>query len=371
MDTIAHYLVNDIKLNQDFMYRQINELARYRSIVIGEFPKRESEKEYPFHDYFYMGDIQNWPDFITKNNIKAIHAHKGNHGARIVPLAKEYGIPLITSFRGQDASAHHNYFEVNREKFTDLIKEGSLFLPVCKYFKKEMVQLGFPKDRIGVMYGGIDLDRFTYSVRRMPKSRKIRILSVGRFIEKKGFDYLLVAFAMVHSKYPNTELVIIGKGSEKYKEKLEEITRLLNIQDAVTFKEPMYNQFIAEEMKNAHLFCLASYTTNKGNIEGIPNVLKEAMASGLPVVSTKHAGIPELIQHGKSGLLVEERDIEGLAKCIGKLIENPRSWAKLSYHARLKVNKDFDLRKQIAVQEKYYDLVIEFSRLVSKGENYR
>lgn len=368
MDTIAHYLVNDIKLNQDFMYRQINELKRYRSIVIGEFPVRESEKEYPFSDYFYLGDIKDWPAFIKEYNIKAIHAHKGNHGARILPLAREYGIPLITSFRGQDASAHHNYFEINREKFSDLMKHGSLFLPVCQYFRKEMIQLGFPANRIGVLYGGIDLDRFSYSVRRKPRRRKFRILSVGRFVEKKGFDILLVAFAMVHEKYPNTELVIVGKGSDKYKEKLEEIVKLLHIQDAVHFKEPMHNQFIAEEMKNAHLFCLPSYTTNKGNIEGIPNVLKEAMASGLPVISTKHAGIPELIQHGKSGWLVGERDIEGLAKGMGKLLNNTRWWAKLSYHARVKVNKDFNLTRQIAIQEKYYDWLLHASPYVAKEE---
>lgn len=97
MKTIAHFLSIDIKINQDFKYRQITNLKKYRSIVIGQFAQRNSEQDYPY-DYFYMEDITDWPAFIKKQNIKAILAHLGGDAAKILPVALHNKIPLIVSF---------------------------------------------------------------------------------------------------------------------------------------------------------------------------------------------------------------------------------------------------------------------------------
>lgn len=94
------------------------------------------------------------------------------------------------------------------------------------------------------------------------------------------------------------------------------------MEQSIEFKKEIKNDDIVKEFHHANLFCLPSYTTSKGSIEGIPNVLKEAMSCGVPVISTFHAGIPELIEHKKSGILVKERDDKALAKAIIKLIKN-------------------------------------------------
>lgn len=354
MKTIVHYLSSDIKVNQDFKYRQITQLKGYRSIVIGEFAKRDSEEEYPF-EYYYMNDITNWPRFIKEHRVKAIHAHLGGDGVKILPVALRHNLPLIVSFRGNDSSAQSEKRKINRDKYRDLKKHGSLFLPVCNFFKKELIKLGFRKDQIQVLYGGIDTDKFTFQKYKPNNGRSFRILSIGRLVQKKGFPDLIKSFRSVHKKYPKAKLVIVGKGEEKQREKLVKLINKYNLKSAVELKKEMKNGRVVKEFHKSDLFCLPSYTTAKGSIEGIPNVLKEAMSCGTPVVSTFHAGIPELIEHKKSGVLVKERDHKALTDAMIKLLKDPDKCRKYAKKARKKVKKHFNLRKQIEVQERYYN----------------
>lgn len=354
MDTIVHYLAEDIKVNQDFKYRQIVGLQSYRSIVIGEFPRRSSEREYPY-EYVYRGDIRNWGAFFKKHNVKAIHCHLGFDANKMLPIARRWNIPLIVSFRGNDASSLKRE---NKKAYRKLAKYGSLFLPVCKYFKKELIKLGFPKKRIKVLYGGIDTDKFYYRSAKPTKDGEFRILMVGRLAGKKGLPVLLRAFKIARSKLPKAKLVIVGKGKRKEKKELQRDIRAARLKDAVKLKGAMPNAKIVKEMHRADLFCLPSLTTRNGAIEGIPNVLKEAMACGVPVVSTFHAGIPELITHKKEGLLVKERDARALANAIVRLYRNPDRATAYAVRARRKVAKSFHLPTQIKVQEQYYDKLL-------------
>ncbi|MEX2460160.1 MAG: glycosyltransferase [Paenibacillaceae bacterium] len=352
--TIAHFLTNDIKVNQDFKYRQITNLKKYRPIVIGEFTQRNSEQEYPY-EYYYRGDITDWPTFINMHNIKAIHAHTGEDAAKILPVVILYKIPLIVSFRGNDISAPKKANEKNRINHQELIEHGSLFLPVCKFFKKKLIKLGFQKEKIKVMYGGIDIQKFAFREWNPNKERTYRILSVGRLVEKKGFPILIKAFRKVHNKFPKAKLVIVADGKAEQKKKLSKQIKKYNLEESIELEKKINNSDIVKEFHRADLFCLASYTTSKGGMEGIPNVLKESMSCGVPVVSTFHSGIPELIEHKGSGILTKERDVKGLAKAIIKLLGNPKQCEKYTTRAREKVEKDFNLTKQINVQEQYYD----------------
>lgn len=351
MDTIVHYLVEDIKVNQDFKYRQIVGIRSYRSIVVGEFPRRSSERDYPY-EYMYRGDIKDWGAFFEKHNVKAIHCHFGYDANKMLPIAMRWNIPLIVSFRGNDASSRKRD---NKKVYRKLAKYGSLFLPVCKFFKKELVKLGFPKQKIRVLYGGIDTDKFSFRGMKTTKDGNYRILMVGRLAGKKGLPVLLQAFKIVRSKLPKAKLVIVGKGEPREKKELRRDIRSNRLEAAVELKDAMPNADIVKEMHRSDLFCLPSHTTRNGAIEGIPNVLKEAMACGVPVVSTFHAGIPELIAHEKEGALVKEKDAKALAEAIIRLLRDPDRAAAYAIRARRKVVRSFHLPTQIKVQEQYYD----------------
>ena len=111
-------------------------------------------------------------------------------------------------------------------------------------------------------------------------------------------------------------------------------------------------------MKNSHIFILPSITSANGDKEGIPNVLKEAQATGMPVISTYHAGIPELVLNGRSGYLVKERDTNGLSERLIHLIENPDLWFEFGKIGRKHVEEQFNLHKQIMKLEKIYKEMI-------------
>jgi len=356
--TIAHYLSSDIKVNQEFKYRQITNLEQYRSIVIGDFPVRVSEQQYPF-EYYFIDEISDWPKFIEAHGIKAIHAHSGDDALKILPVATLYNIPLIVSFRGNDASAQKRKYKINQKKYKELIKHGSLFLPVCRFFKGELIKLGFSEDKIKVMYGGIDTDRFYFKKINVHKKRTFNILTVGRLVEKKGFAVLIKAFSLIHKAYPRTKLIIIGNGNLEQKRKLSKIIKKYKLSNFIEIKYDISNEQIVHVFHNADLFCLPSHTTRNGGLEGIPNVLKEAMSCGIPVISTFHAGIPELIQHKKSGLLVKENDSKALARAMIYLIRHPLLRKNYAIRARRKVQVHFNLANQIQVQEQYYALIID------------
>ncbi|WP_134699039.1 glycosyltransferase [Ammoniphilus sp. YIM 78166] len=307
-----------------------------------------------FEPVYHFPNIRNFAEFSRKNQIKLIHAHYGQLGIKLLRYVEGTGVPLVVSFRGKDITSYPRKKE-NRRKLTELFNQAELLLPVCSYFADRLIHLGCPKEKIRVLYGGVDLRKFAFQHRSEPPAgNPIRLLTIGRFTEKKGFTYLLQAFAKIHSQHPSTELRMIGRRGEVS----DEVKRLVNhlgLKRKVKIKEYLDHDKIAEELQKAHIFCLPSITAANGDMEGIPNVLKEAMAAGLPVVSTKHAGIPELIEHGKEGFLADERDVNGLTAMLEKLIVQPKQWKQLAVRGREKVEKNFNLQKQLALQAQFYE----------------
>ncbi|MCF7622713.1 MULTISPECIES: glycosyltransferase [Bacillaceae] len=206
-----------------------------------------------------------------------------------------------------------------------------------------------------VLYGGIELDLFPYSNRTLPTIGEIRVLSVGRLVDKKGFVTLIKAFKRIYTQYPNARLHIIGAGEDE--KRIKSTIAEYNLKDVVILRGAMDSKQVSDELKKAHIFCLASQTAKNGDIEGIPNALKEAMASGLPVVSTRHAGIPELIEHQRTGYLAPEKNEMELAKGIQFFIENPDIWNDYTERARKVIEEKFDVNKQIIEQQRLYSLI--------------
>jgi colanic acid/amylovoran biosynthesis glycosyltransferase len=272
-----------------------------------------------------------------------------------LPVFEKYNIPLIVSIRGRDGSDRPEIFKKNAKRYSALNKHGAHYYPVCQYLAEGLRRLGIPAKNMHVLYGGIELDLFPYVNRTLPTVGEIRVLSVGRLVDKKGFVTLIKAFKHIYSQYPNARLHIIGAGEDE--KKIKSTIAEYNLKDVVILRGAMDSKQVSDELKKAHIFCLASQTANNGDIEGIPNALKEAMASGVPVVSTRHAGIPELIEHQRTGYLAPEKNDMELAKGIQFFIENPDVWTDYTERARKVIEEKFDVNKQIMEQQRLYSLV--------------
>ncbi|WP_440971150.1 glycosyltransferase [Peribacillus frigoritolerans] len=354
MKTIAYFVSENIKTHQRFIYNQIVKITNYRTIVIGPFDNAD-RTEFPFENYYNINKIKDLKKFFEEQDIIAIHAHHGSHGQEILPVCEKYNIPLIVSIRGRDGSDRPEIFKKNAKRYSALNKHGAHYYPVCQYLAEGLKRLGIPAKNIHVLYGGIELDLFPYSNRTLPRVGEIRVLSVGRLVDKKGFVTLIKAFKRIYSQYPNAKLHIIGAGEDE--KRIKSTIAEYNLKDVVILRGAMDSKQVSDELKKAHIFCLASQTAKNGDIEGIPNALKEAMASGLPVVSTRHAGIPELIEHQRTGYLAPEKNDIELAKGIQFFIENPDIWTNYTERARKVIEEKFDVNKQIIEQQRLYSLV--------------
>ncbi|MNI52535.1 hypothetical protein D3C73_1073280 [compost metagenome] len=158
MKTIVFYIREPIKVHQRFIYNQIIKLNQYRPIVIGPFPN-SNNVQFPFEHYYNLNEIKNLGDFFKQHNVVAIHAHQGKHSIDILPTANKYGIPLIVNFRGRDSSTQtKERFLKNRDRYKSLLKHGAGYLVVCHFLAEGLKKLGFPTDKIHVLYGGIELN---------------------------------------------------------------------------------------------------------------------------------------------------------------------------------------------------------------------
>jgi len=354
------------------LYGEIKNLERFKPVVltdaVGKLPfhssrlKIFSSSSIPWWRFGYRERHGFFRDVILKNQIRLVRAYMADSGIRMWPFCEHLNLPLITSFHGLDVSTWPRWPPYLRN-LRQLFEKGRIFLVRSKAMKEDVVNLGCPADKVRVLYGGIDVEEFKFKKRRQGGLSKVRILMCGRFIEKKGFAYGIKAFGRLVKKHANIELRIVGDGPLRLKLKL--LTKILHLGEKVSFSGEKEPKDIPEEMWNAQIFLAPSVTSRSGNKEGIPNVIKEAMATGLPVVSTRHAGIPELVIDGKTGFLVSEKDVNGLVDRLGYLITHPEIWDDSGRQGRKVVEEKFDLFKQVQKLEKIYQGVIDegFGRL--------
>jgi len=270
-----------------------------------------------------------------------IHCHFGPNGI-IGAYLKEGGInsKLITTFHGYDMSMFiSNHGE---DIYKNLFLKGDLFMPISEHWKKKLIEMGCEEGKIIVHRMGIDVEKFEFSERR--KTGTIKILSVGRLVEKKGHEYAIKALAKVVNKNGKDIIYrIVGDGP--LKDKLRSLAEELGIEDCVEFMGNVEDEELLKLYKESHIFILPSVTASDGDQEGIPVVFMEAQAMGLPVISTYHSGIPEVVIDGKSGFLVPEKDVDALAEKMEFLVEHPELWSEMGGYGREFVEKHYDVRR--------------------------
>jgi len=285
-----------------------------------------------------------------------IHAHFATDAVAALPLARALRVPLIVTLHGYDVTADRrgvnplrNWLHAAQRRA--LWKQASLFLCVSAFIRERALASGFPEDKLVVHRVGIDVTSFR--PRPTPKLSD-DVIFVGRLTEKKGCAYLLCAMQKVRRTLPEAHLLIVGDGP--LRQPLEELAARLG--GGCTFLGRQSHEQVCRLIAGARVCALPSVTAANGDSEGLPMILPEAQALGIPVVGNRHAGIAEGIVDGHAGLLSEERDVSGLARNILRLFQDAALHADLSRRGIELVRNDFNLRQQTGQLESIYDAVL-------------
>lgn len=277
-----------------------------------------------------------------------VHAHFASGGRAALPLASRLRIPLIVTLHGSDVTTRINF----RQRYKDLWRKASTFVCVSEFIRRRAADAGFPEEKLRVLYIGVD--RGVFRPQTEPRNRQL-VLFVGRLVEKKGCAFMLQAIANVQRRHFSVEAVVIGDGP--LRSSLEALAKRLGIQCLFLGVQP--KTVVRKWLSAARVLCAPSVTASNGDSEGAPIVILEAQAMGVPVVSTYHAGIPEVVVDGRTGLLAPERDSTTLGDHILRLLEDEHFWQECSESGADWIQHKFDVKVQTGHLENVYTEVCE------------
>ncbi|PWB67539.1 MAG: hypothetical protein C3F14_01985 [Deltaproteobacteria bacterium] len=373
--TVAHAVNPFLPNSGSWIYHQIVFLSAFRPIVLTK--RTENLHQFPFSPVYSIYGLplarrtmekafsrmtgKPFPlhrSAVRREKVSLLHSHFSDMAIRNIPLAAEMGIPHVSSFYGSDiwGREHDPAF---REDFHHLCGSASLFLVEGPEMGKKVVALGAPGERVRVLRIGIDIGKIPFLPRRPPPDGKVVILMAGRPVEKKGFRYGLQAFERIAGEFPRSELLlIIGGRGKRENEVVRRMKRFITekgIESRVTWSGTLSYQDYLDRIRSAHIFLQPSIHAEDGDAEGgAPVTLTELSASGMPIVATRHCDIPEVVLEGKSGLLAEERDVDGLAEKLASLVASPEAWIPMGEAGRSHIERCFDIRKQVKELERIY-----------------
>ena len=368
------------------IYRQIIALQRVETFVITKI--RENAALYPFRDLellksskpnpvcrgrlkylarapalVYRGEFDSIRRVLLRRNPDLMHVYFGNTGVHLLPLIERWDRPCVVSFHGMDVQRRESErgYEASLRKLLRLVP---LVLVRSRSIAQRLIELGCDPQKVRLNRTGIPLGEFPYLARTPPTEGAWTIIQACRLVPKKGLPTALRAFARFAREFPRSKFLIAGGGP--LRQELEQLVRRLDLQKAVVFLGFLGQSQLREMYEKAHIFMHPSELPPDSNEEGVPNSMLEAMASGLPVVATRHGGIPEAVTDGVNGLLVPERDDEGLAKSLLKLVQDPALWKALGASASRTVTMEFAQPRQIeSLESAYFEAIEQWQKKAS------
>lgn len=288
------------------------------------------------------------------DNINLIHSHFGMFGASTIKLKNFLNIPQVTTFYGHDVTMLPKKIP---GIYDILARESDLNLALSSDMKNDLLNLGF--NNVKVWRLGVDTAFFHPSNKK--SSDLFKVITVARFSEKKGIEYSIKAFSNFLDYNMNAEYLILGYG--KLKETYEKLIKKLGIEDKVklinNLEQEDPRKFVREQLQKSDVFLLPSITSDNGDKEGTPVVLMEAQACGLPCISSKHAGIPEVVLDGKTGFLAEEKNSKEITQFLIKLFDNKQLRMKFSKESRNHILDNYNCDKQASILSNHYKEIIQ------------
>ncbi|MBL7699003.1 MAG: glycosyltransferase [Chitinophagaceae bacterium] len=279
-------------------------------------------------------------EMLRQSDIDLIHAHFGFNALIIYPVAKALNIPLVITFHGLDASPEYLSNKKYRNGIKEVIAYASGIIIVSPHMN-DTLQLKAFAGKTYLISCGVNANEFQRAARPVAP-QVINILHSGRLVPKKGVPDLIRVFIVLHKKHPHLHLHIIGDGPEL---ELCRHTAQQGEPDSITFYGSKPHGDVKKIMTEADIFVLNSRTSESGDMEGLPVSVLEAMSMRIPVVSTRHAGIPYVIKHGVNGLLADERNNDQLSELLEKVIVDAGLRSQLGEEGRRTVLENFTWEK--------------------------
>jgi colanic acid/amylovoran biosynthesis glycosyltransferase len=284
--------------------------------------------------------------FATLGEFVAKHIDAGFLKGKLVCHFRGYDISEVPTLEGPDVYNH-------------LWDRADGFIANCEYFSNRAISLGCPPEKIVTIGSGIDLARFNYTapLTDVRKSGTLKCTLVGRLVLRKGFDDAFKALSIVKTRTGLAlDVEIIGDGDERGA--LEDVAEACGLGDCVRFKGQQPHEYVRDRLRQTHLLLSPSRTSDEGGEDAPVNTLKEAMATGAVTVATRHGGIPELVEHGVTGFLSDERNPSSLADAIIAALEQIENWPEIANRALKRVQSMFDIDSVTSRQIELYDKVL-------------
>jgi colanic acid/amylovoran biosynthesis glycosyltransferase len=294
------------------------------------------------------------------HDIDIIHYHYGTDAGVFIKAGASTGIPSLVSFYGYDCSSFPQwYFGLGARYLRRVFNNVDYCLAMSEDMKSDLLEIGCPQEKIIVHYYGTDVQEFP-TKRTYEQKNEVVFLSVGYLVPQKGHMFTLTALKKaLRLTRKRMELRIVGEG--RLEASLKEYVARNDLSAYVRFVGPLdyLSREFLEEYHRADVFVHPSVVSETDEKEGIPGAVVEAMAAGLPVLSTYHAGIPSVITNNSTGLLVDEWDSDRLAENMCLLARDIESRRRIGRSAQRYALENLDLRQKEIELESIYDRVIE------------
>jgi len=279
--------------------------------------------------------------FLRRSQVAVVLAEFGPTGTVIMNACVRSATPLVVHFHGYDAY-QREVLDRMRDSYARLFEIADRIIAVSKHMARQLGDLGAPPNRIVYNPYGVDIDAFRGG---QPDTAPPTLLALGRFVDKKAPMLTLQAFAEVHKEETQSRLVMLGDGP--LRDSCIGLARELEIETSVTFSGSVDHDGVVGWMRRVRCFVQHSRRAADGDSEGTPLAVLEASSCGLPVISTRHAGIVEAVQDGVSGFLVDEGDVDGMAKHMLRLVREPELAARMGVAGRRHIEANYSSQKSL------------------------
>ncbi len=381
MKTVLVYATNLLPWSETFIREQMLALRRWRGLLIGM--RQLHQLSLSGLDTCVLRPEE--PNFIDRLRWKLskslgtipastirrlqrerpslLHAHFGVEAVKAWPIAKALDLPMLVTLHGYDINIDREWWEAGQGgdaarnypiRLLELAKHPRVrFIAVSEVIRHRAISYGIPEGKIALQYIGVDTSQFVPGGRPIIE-RALRVLFVGRLVEKKGCEYLIRAFAKVQEAVPDARLVIVGDG--ELREPLRQLAEELEVR--AEFRGSLPSTDVRQELRLARVLCLPSVTAANGDAEGFGIVLLESQASGVPVVTSAMGGATEGIRNGITGFAFRERDVSTLSTRLIRLLTDHATATSFAAAGPEFVAENFDLRQCTEGLEALYDKVL-------------
>lgn len=384
LPTVLHSFPVWLPQTQTWMYNQVAELQRMGVVAHVACERTENLDQFGVANLHCLADEPAWRQICDKGMRKLrirrnldhlvrvgkktaaqiVHSHFGNVGWADLGAVCKLGTRHVVTFYGLDVNMLPRQYPFWLERYAELFATADLILCEGSHMASCIVDLGCPAHKLAVQHLGVDVERLDFQPRQWHPGETLRVLVAASFREKKGIPLAIEALGMIRRDLP-VELTLIGdagqdEDSQREKDKILAALQHSGLQPHARLLGYQTHTQMLHEAYRHHIFLHPSMTAQNGDTEGgAPVCITEMLATGMPVVSTTHCDIPEVVGPALHPLLAPERNVQALVACLQTAIHNPTRWAEWGTAGRHRVEKEYHIDTQARRLLAHYEALVE------------